>query len=78
VETQFGRLEVTEGILTSPGEITHGCIVHFGARDGVRSPERISRANGTASQRSVLPRSPACFGIKDGATTPQTCPLLVR
>jgi hypothetical protein len=43
-----------------------------GTETGVRSPERLSRASGLASRRSVLPRSPVLVGIKEGATTQQT------
>lgn len=43
-----------------------------------RSPERISRARGRASRRSVVTRSPAFFGIHEGATTQQSCPLVIR
>ena len=41
-----------------------------GTSTGVRSPARLSRARGVASRRSVVTRSPACFGTREGATTP--------
>src|SRR5215510_7915069 len=40
-----------------------------GTYTGVRSPDRSSRANCTASRRSVFTWSPAFFGIWEGATT---------
>ena len=43
-----------------------------GTYPGVRSPARMSRANGLASRRSVVTRSPAFLGINEGATTQQT------
>ena len=42
-----------------------------GTETGVRSPERIRRANWMASRRSVWTQSPVFFGIKEGATTHQ-------
>jgi hypothetical protein len=39
-----------------------------GPSTGVRSPVRMSRASWRVSRRSVLTRSPACFGIREGAT----------
>ena len=40
----------------------------------VSSPARCSFARLDASRRSVLIRSPGRFGIRDGATTTQSCP----
>jgi hypothetical protein len=34
LETKLGGLEVIDGILTSPGEITHGFVFHVGDIDG--------------------------------------------
>lgn len=50
----------------------------WGTETGVRSPERIRRANGIALQRVVVPRSPAFFGNSEGATPPQAGPCVVR
>jgi hypothetical protein len=48
------------------------------ARARRHCPERMSRASWTASRRSVLTRSPAFFGIKDGATTQHSYPFLLK
>ncbi len=45
-----------------------------GPSTGGRSPERLSRASGRASRRSVVPRSPGFVGSKEGATTQQPSP----
>jgi hypothetical protein len=49
-----------------------------GTETGVRSPERITLANETAARRSVLTRSPDFLGMREGATTQQAEPFLVR
>jgi hypothetical protein len=49
-----------------------------GTSPGGRSPARSRRARGAASRRSVLTRSPAWFGISDGAATPPWWPVGVR
>jgi hypothetical protein len=67
VETNLRGLEILDGFILDSGDI-----------DGVRSPERIRRAKGLASRRSVLMRSPACVGVRDGATTQQIWPFLAR
>jgi hypothetical protein len=41
-----------------------------GTSTGGNSPERRRLASGVASRRAVLTRSPACFGTREGATTP--------
>jgi hypothetical protein len=46
-----------------------------GSQTAVNSPARCSVAGITASRRSVFTRSPAVTGIKDGATTMQSCPI---
>jgi hypothetical protein len=68
-ETELGILKIAEGIFVGTGESPHGFIFFLGDIDGVRSPERISRANGTAFRRSVFTRSLAVFGMREGATT---------
>jgi hypothetical protein len=45
-----------------------------GPYTGVRSPERMRRASCLASRRSVVTRSPALLGIREGATPQQTSP----
>ena len=45
-----------------------------GTHTAVSSPARCSRARLAASRRSVLTRSPARFGISEGATTMRSCP----
>jgi hypothetical protein len=49
-----------------------------GPYPGVRSPARLRRANGRASRRSVVTRSPGGLGSQAGATTQQPSPLFVR
>jgi hypothetical protein len=78
VETQLGGLQIPANICTRAAPVTAGLLVNRGDIDGVRSPERISRARWIASRRSVFTRSPAFFGISEGATTQQTSPLFVR
>ena len=50
----------------------------WGTETGVRSPERLRRASVMASRRWVVTRSPGFWGLKEGATTPQTWPVWVR
>ena len=59
------RARTRSRIASCPGSGTH---------TGVSSPARCNRAKLAASRRSVLIRSPARLGIKDGATTTQSCP----
>jgi hypothetical protein len=47
-----------------------------GTHTAVSSPARCSLARLAASRRSVLTRSPARFGISEGATTTHSCPPL--
>ena len=49
-----------------------------GTYTGVRSPERARRASCIASRRSVLTRTPACWGISDGATTQPSSSFFCR
>ncbi len=50
----------------------------LGIYPGVRAPERSRRASGTASRRSVFTRSPAFWGMPEGATTQQRSFFFVR
>ena len=45
-----------------------------GTSPGGSAPERLRRAHGTASRRAGVTRSPACVGIRAGATTPPSSP----
>jgi hypothetical protein len=68
-EPELGGLEIPDGVFTRPAQIADGFVFDLGNIDGSEVPERMSRASCTASRPSVLTRSPALFGIKDGATT---------
>ena len=46
------------------------------ARDRREIPERSSRASWPASRRPVCTRSPALWGLREGATPPQTWPFV--
>jgi hypothetical protein len=71
-------LQRPQGIFPRPPQVADRCIVDGGDVAGVRSPERLSRASGLASRRSVLTRSPAFCGSKEGATPPQPSPCFSR
>jgi hypothetical protein len=60
---QLGHREIPQGLYTRPPQVADGCIVDGGDVDGVRAPERISRARCRASRRSVVTRSPGFVGI---------------
>jgi hypothetical protein len=75
---QLGILAIAEGIVTGAGASAVCVIIHSGTYTTVRTPERASLASCTASLRSVLTRSPAFVGIRDGATPQQSSPLFVR
>jgi hypothetical protein len=55
-----------------------GFVGDLGHVDGVRSPERASRASVMASRLSVFTRSPGRRGISEGAITKQGSPFRVR
>jgi hypothetical protein len=78
LEAILRSFEVTDAILTGATQIAKEVVLDLGDVAGVRSPERISRASGRAARWSVVPWSPAFFGIHAGATTPRSCPGLVR
>jgi hypothetical protein len=50
----------------------------WGTETAVRAPEPARRARGLAARRSVVTRSPACWGSSEGATTPQASSFFGR
>jgi hypothetical protein len=68
-ETKRGGLEIGAGVFPSPAAVTDGFVFHRRNIDGGRSPARLKRASWMASRRAVFMRSPACWGISEGATT---------
>jgi hypothetical protein len=66
LEPPWGRLESAQGICT--GAVPRmASAAPWGPGTGGRSPERLSRASGSASRRWGLPRAPACLGSSAGA-----------
>ena len=77
VEAACGGVELAPGIVASAAPVPAGVVRDLGDIAGVSAPERLRRASWTASRRSVLTRSPACCGSREGATTQQTAPCFV-
>jgi hypothetical protein len=81
-----GFLEIAQ---TVPQTVVQKLVIQKGAPAALRArnrlptelgvpPERIRRASVRASRRVVVPRSPAFLGMKEGATTQQSWPVVVR
>ena len=71
-ETKLGVFEIAEGIFTRPGQVANGFIFDFGDIDRGEITRAREPGQLQASRRSVLTRSPAFLGIKEGATTQQS------
>jgi hypothetical protein len=73
----LGSLEIPDGSAQARVRARLASASAVGTPTGVRVPERRSRARWVASRRSVLTRSPACFGTREGATSqPRRCCLV--
>jgi hypothetical protein len=78
LETARGGLELAEGIVTGPAAGPESVIFPWGTEPAVSAPKRARRARGPGFRRAVWTRSPAFFGLRDGATTQQAEPCGVR
>ncbi len=78
VAAKLGRLELAAGIFPGSGAVADRFVFNRGDSDGGESPRAREAGQWHRVTAVGVDWSPAFFGIRDGATTQQLWPFLVR